>query len=90
MSLARRNSRPRRRAPRQTFGHSRRAGGRLASFLVVLSLIFGFYLLGEAFERPLAAQAAAFSITLALIQLYFLIKPRHGLRQRATRFRRAE
>jgi hypothetical protein len=34
--------------------------------------------------------AAAFSITLAVILLYFLCKPRHGQRPRAPRFRRAE
>jgi riboflavin transporter FmnP len=71
-----------------------RTFGSLASFLAVLFLIIGFYLLGDAFEHPLAAPAvavlaAAFSITLAAILLYFLIKPRHAQRERATRFRRA-
>jgi riboflavin transporter FmnP len=72
-----------------------RTFGSLASFLAVLFLLFGFYVLGDAFEHPLDAQAAAvlaaaFSITLAAILLYFLCKPRHGKRQRAARFRRAE
>jgi len=72
-----------------------RTFGSLASFLAVLFLIFGLYLLGDAFEHPLDAQAvavlaAAFSITLAAILLYFLVKPRRGKRPRATRFRRAE
>jgi hypothetical protein len=72
-----------------------RTFGSLVSFLAVLFLLFGLYLLGDAFEHPLAAQAAAvlvaaFSITLASILLYFLFKPRHGQRPRATWFRRAE
>jgi riboflavin transporter FmnP len=59
--------------------------GSLAGFLAVLFLLFGLYLLGDAFEHPLAAQAvavlaAAFSITLASILLYFLFKPRPGQR----------
>jgi len=72
-----------------------RTFGSLASFLAAICLIFGFYLLGDAFVHPLDAQAvgvlaAAFSITLAAILLYFLIKPRHAQRERATRFRRGE
>ena len=71
-----------------------RTFGSLASFLAALFLIFGFYLLGDAFEHPLDAQAtgilaAAFSITLAAILLYFLLKPRRGPRSRNVRFRRA-
>jgi len=71
-----------------------RTFGSLASFLAVLFLILGFYLLGDAFEHPLDAQAtgvlaAAFSITLAAILLYFLLKPRRGPRSRNIRFRRA-
>lgn len=62
-----------------------RTFGSLGSFLAVLFLIFGPYLLGDAFEHPLAAHAvavlaAAFSITLASILLYFLFKPRPGQR----------
>lgn len=72
-----------------------RTFGSLAIFLAVLFLFFGLYLLGDAFEHPLDAQAvgilaAAFSITLAAILLYFLLKPRRAQRQRTTRFRRAE
>lgn len=71
-----------------------RTFGSLASFLAVLFLILGFYLLADAFEHPLAAQAAgvlaaAFSITLAAILLYFLLKPRRTPRPRSVRFRRA-
>jgi hypothetical protein len=62
-----------------------RTFGSLASFSAVLFLVGGLYLLGDAFEHPLAAQAvavlaAAFSITLASILLYFLLKPHHGQR----------
>jgi hypothetical protein len=62
-----------------------RTFGSLVSFLAVLFLCFGSYLLGDAFEHPLAAQAAAilaaaFRITLASILLYFLLKHRHGQR----------
>jgi ABC-type Na+ efflux pump permease subunit len=68
-----------------------RTFGSLASFLAVLFLILGFYLLGDAFEHPLDAQvlAAAFSIALAAILLYFLLKPRRAPRSRNVRFRRA-
>lgn len=70
-----------------------RTFGSLASFLALLFLLLGAYLLGDAFEHPLAAQAvavlaAAFSLTLAAILLYFLLKPRRG--KRTMRFRRAE
>jgi len=72
-----------------------RTFGSLATFLAVLFLFFGIYLLGDAFEHPLDAQAAgilaaAFSITLAAILLYFLLKPRRAWRPRTNRFRRAE
>jgi uncharacterized BrkB/YihY/UPF0761 family membrane protein len=72
-----------------------RTFGSLASFLAVLFLIFGFYVLGDAFEHPLDAQAvavlaAALSITLAVILLFFLCKPRRSQRHRATWSRRAE
>ncbi|HEY2546183.1 MAG TPA: hypothetical protein VGI46_08975 [Candidatus Acidoferrum sp.] len=72
-----------------------RTFGSLAGFLALLFLIFGFYILEDAFEHPLAAQAAAilaaaFSITLAAILIYFLLKPRRGARSRSARFRRAE
>jgi len=72
-----------------------RTFGSLVSFLALLFLILGFYLLGDAFEHPLDAQAAgvlaaAFSIALAAILLYFLLKPQRGPRSRSVRFRRAE
>jgi hypothetical protein len=62
-------------------GLARTFGG-LAGFLALLFLLIGFYLLGEAFEYPLAAQpvgvlVAAFSITLAVILLFYLLKPRY-------------
>ncbi|HKN76476.1 MAG TPA: hypothetical protein VJW94_14950 [Candidatus Acidoferrum sp.] len=72
-----------------------RTFGSLVSFLAMLFLFFGLYLLGDVFEHPLDAAAiavlvAAFSITLAAIMLYFLIKARHGRRPRTTRIKRAE
>jgi uncharacterized BrkB/YihY/UPF0761 family membrane protein len=72
-----------------------RTFGSLATFLAALFLLFGSYLLADALEHPIDAQAAAvlaaaFSITLAVILLYFLLKPRHGKRTRAVRLRRAE
>ncbi len=71
-----------------------RTFGSLASFLAALFLLLGLYLLGDAFEHPLDAQAAgvlaaALSIALAAILLYFLLKPRRGLRSRSARLRRA-
>jgi predicted anti-sigma-YlaC factor YlaD len=59
-----------------------RTFGGLAGFLALFFLLFGLYLLGDAFENPLAAQpigvlAAAFSITLAVIMLFYLLKPGH-------------
>lgn len=59
-----------------------RTFGSLVGFLALLFLFFGLYLLGDAFENPLAAQpvgvlAAAFSITLAAILLFYLLKPRY-------------
>jgi uncharacterized BrkB/YihY/UPF0761 family membrane protein len=71
-----------------------RTFGSLASFLAGVFLLLGLYLLSDAFEHPLAAQAvavltAALSITLSLILLYFLLKPRRGVRARDDRLRRA-
>ncbi|HXJ03756.1 MAG TPA: hypothetical protein VNH65_01570 [Candidatus Acidoferrum sp.] len=62
-------------------GLARTFGG-LVGFLALLFLLFGLYLLRDAFENPLAAQpvgvlAAAISITLAVILLFYLLKPRH-------------
>jgi uncharacterized BrkB/YihY/UPF0761 family membrane protein len=72
-----------------------RTFGSLVSFLAVLFLFGGLYLLGDAFEHPLDAQAtgvlfAAFSITLASILFFYVFKPRRGQRPRTSRFRRAE
>ncbi|MGB2590720.1 MAG: hypothetical protein WBG02_00780 [Candidatus Acidiferrum sp.] len=74
-----------------------RTFGSLVSFLALIFLLLGFYLLREAFAHPLDAQAtgvlaAALSITLSVILFFFLLrpKPRHGQRSRMARFRRAE
>jgi hypothetical protein len=58
-----------------------RTFGGLATFLVLTFLCSGIYILEDAFADPLAAQAAAlifgaFSIALATILLYYLVKPR--------------
>lgn len=71
-----------------------RTFGSLVSFLAALFLLLGVYLLGDAFEHPVDAQAAAvltaaFSITLAAILLYYLLKPRRARRGLFARFRRA-
>lgn len=73
-----------------------RTFGSLVGFLAVLFLLFGLYLLRDAFAHPLDAQAAgilaaAMSITLSVILFYFLFKPktRHGQPPRTARFRRA-
>jgi uncharacterized BrkB/YihY/UPF0761 family membrane protein len=72
-----------------------RTFGSLVSFLAVLFLSLGSYLLFDAFVHPLDAQAAgiltaAFSLTLAAILLYYLLKPRHAQRTHTDRFRRVE
>ena len=64
--------------------------GSLAGFLAFSFLGMGIYILADAFENPVAAQAvaligAAFVIALASIILYYLLKPRKNfsaLRQR--------
>jgi hypothetical protein len=64
--------------------------GSLASFLAFSFLGMGIYILADAFENPVAAQAAAligaaFVIALASIILYYLLKPRknpHALKRR--------
>jgi hypothetical protein len=67
-------------------GLARTFGG-LAGFLALICLILGLYLLRDAFEHPLDAQAvgvlaAALSLTVSAILFYFLIKPKPGHRQR--------
>jgi hypothetical protein len=57
-----------------------RTFGSLASFLVVIFLCGGLYILEDVFANPLdagaaAVIAAAFIITLAAMLLFFLIKP---------------
>jgi riboflavin transporter FmnP len=71
-----------------------RTFGSLVSFLAVLFLVLGLYLLRDAFAHPVEAApaailAAAFSITLAAILFYYLLKPRHAKHTRIERFRRA-
>jgi hypothetical protein len=95
---ARGNSCPRRRSPRQTFGHSRGVDPNLRKFgqfssgsLADPRLLFA--------RRCLRTSAGCTSRRnprrgvphhAGGMLLYFLIKPRHGQRQRSTRFRRAE
>lgn len=71
-----------------------RTFGSLVSFLAALFLLGGLYLLADNFEHPLNAEAAsvlaaAFSIAVAAILFFYLLKPRHSHRSRTTRFRRA-
>ena len=66
-------------------GGPARTFGSLVSFLAVLLLCLGSYLLRDAFAHPLNAGvlevlAAAFSIAIAVILLYYLLKPRHAMR----------
>ena len=77
-------------------GLARTFGG-VAGFVATLFLLLGLYLLRDAFEHPLDAQAllvlaAALGITLAVILFYYLLKPkpRHEERTRASWLRRAE
>jgi uncharacterized BrkB/YihY/UPF0761 family membrane protein len=70
-----------------------RTFGSLVTFLALLFLLFGLYLLQDNLENPIAAQpaallAAAFSITLAFILFFYLLKPRRKHKGYA-RFRRA-
>jgi riboflavin transporter FmnP len=63
-----------------------RTFGSLASFLALLFLLLGMYLMQDAFEHPLDAQAAAvlaaaLSMTLAVVLLFYLLKPHHGKRE---------
>jgi len=66
----------------------------LVSFLALLFLLTGTYLLGDAFEHPLAAQAvavlaAALSLALAAILFYYLLNPRKRKLLPNSWFRRA-
>lgn len=74
-------------------GSLARTFGSLVSFLAVLFFFVGLYLLDDAFVHPLNAGApgilaAASSITLAVILLYYLLKPRQRVRARLTSPRR--
>lgn len=85
---------PRQRKPLVIRGGLARTFGGLASFVALLFLLVGMYLLQDAFEHPLdaaaaAVLAAALSIALAIILLFYLLKPRHGKRERAARVKRA-
>ena len=66
-----------------------RTFGSLIGFLALLFLSWGIYLLADAFAHPVDAQAAAlivaaFAISLAVLLLFYLFKPRRvvGLNQR--------
>jgi hypothetical protein len=58
-----------------------RTFGSLIGFLALLFLSWGIYLLADAFAHPVDAQAAAllvaaFAISLAVLLLFYLFKPR--------------
>lgn len=58
-----------------------RTFGSLTGFLALLFLSWGIYLLADAFAHPVAAQAAAllvaaFAISLAMLLLFYLFRPR--------------
>ena len=66
-----------------------RTFGSLTGFLALLFLSWGIYLLANAFAHPVDAQAAAlivaaFAISLAMLLLFYLFKPRRvvGLNHR--------
>jgi len=80
--------------PLRLRGGLARTFGSLASFLAMLFLLLGLYLLGDALTHPIDAQAAAvltaaLSIALAVILFYYLLKPRKRKRLRNIWFRRA-
>ncbi len=62
-----------------------RTFGSLTGFLALLFLSWGIYLLADAFAHPVNAQAAAlivaaFAISLAMLLLFYLLKPRRIVR----------
>lgn len=72
-----------------------RTFGSLVSFLAAVFLFGGLYLLADAFLHPLDAYggeivAAAFSIALAAILFYYLLRPRHGAGTGEAHFRGEE
>ncbi len=75
-----RASRPHRTKPLVVRGGLARTFGGLAAFVALLFLAWGIYTLDDALANPIAAQtaaviAAAFSIALATILLFYLLKP---------------
>jgi len=75
-----RHSRWRHSKPLVIRGGLARTFGGLASFLAVIFLCGGIYILEDALSNPVEAQAAsviagAFSIALATILLFYLLKP---------------
>lgn len=75
-----RRSRWRHSKPLVVRGGLARTFGGLASFLAVIFLCGGIYILEDAFANPVAAQAvavfvAALSIALAAILFFYLLKP---------------
>lgn len=74
------NLRSRRKKPLVVRGGLVRTFGGLASFLAAIFLAWGIYILDDALANPIAAQAAAViaaasSIALATILLFYLLKP---------------
>lgn len=70
-----------------------RTFGSLVSFVAALFFCLGLYLLGDAFIHPLNAGAAgilaaALSITLAVVLLFYLLKPQRARFSLWGRFRR--
>ncbi len=62
-----------------------RTFGSLIGFLALLFLSWGIYLLADAFAHPVDAEAAAlivaaFAISLAVLLLFYLFKPKRGVR----------
>src|SRR5262250_322974 len=61
-----------------------RTFGSLIGFLALLFLSWGIYLLADAFAHPVDAEAAAlivaaFAISLAVLLLFYLFRPRRGV-----------
>jgi hypothetical protein len=85
-----RRSRWRHSKPLVVRGGLARTFGGLASFLAVLFLCGGIYILEDALANPVAAQpaaviAGAFSIALATILLFYVLKPSVGMYSPADR-----
>jgi len=89
---SRRRSRSHRSKPLVVRAGLTRTFGGLATFLAVLFLIAGLYILNDALSNPVQAQAGAmiagaFSIALATILFFYLLKPTSCLRSVAVHHR---